>query len=360
MSSSPPRPGKVALKRGLGLSLMGLATITLSASLVLRSVGNADSVLVPRESVLVWKGEATGTPGQPTRADVRFMLDNVGRGAVRVLSTESGCGCARPIVRPAVVAPGGVATVDVSALPVPVGQKDVQITVHTDSATSPDVLLTLPIMGTREPPFLFQFWGDLNFRGGYSSDLSREITVATVEPRNQPAVADLEVSTDVPFFKIEPAGIVEQPYTDTEAVLRKRRYKVGFTEKPSGTFTGSVIVKDPWEPRSSMTIGVAGQFQSGLTVAPARVVLNGPENTKASLLVIADEPIAALDLDIEGPPGLPLTVEDSGLGKKAVRAHRLTVVLGGPASDWVGLASIKIRQPGSRDELTVPVTISTE
>jgi hypothetical protein len=165
-------------------------------------------LLVARSDHLVWKEpESVGAKAQASApaAQVSFVLDNVGGRPVRIHSVESGCGCARPVVRPEVVAPGQAAVVDVTAMAIPVGQKVALIKLRTDSPIKPEVPLTLTIVGTRKPPFLFLLEGEAVFRGDYVTGMGREIAVLTVESHDKGAGPAL--TTDLPFLRLAPKGV---------------------------------------------------------------------------------------------------------------------------------------------------------
>ena len=284
------------------------------------------------------------------------MLDNVGGQPVRILAAESGCGCARPVVRPELVAPGQAAVVEVTAMTIPVGEKVVRINLRTDSPTKPEVALTLKLVGTRKPPFLFMLEGEAVFRGDYSRGMSREIAVLTVENREQGASP--RVSTDLPFLRLTPNGVNTKPYVKPGTFLRKWKYLVEITDRPpSGSFSGTVRAKSPWDSGETLSFNVMGQLQSGLRAFPSIITLDG-SGRSASLLVVCGSPTSRLDLE-EQPPRVPLVVEDEG-GDGARRVHRVTIGLGKAHASGDVHTKITLRHPGTAEELTVPVVITAE
>ena len=118
--------GNRSARVGAAVFLAVLLSVGIYVLLSRVLAGPAGGLLVARHSNLVWKGPATPRAGADSSARVTFELDNVGGRPVRILSIESGCGCARPRVRPGLVAPGHSAMVEVTALMVPVGEKVVQ------------------------------------------------------------------------------------------------------------------------------------------------------------------------------------------------------------------------------------------
>lgn len=313
----------------------------------------ADGVLTPREDILIWRGSPVNLDRSSTQGATRFELINQGGKPVRILSVESGCGCAKPLVNVDVVAPGMVATVDVVAAPLSFGQKDVPITIHTSSTTKPNIKLTLRIIGTRNPPFLYQIWGDLTFRGVYKPGEVREVTIVTVEPPGCPEVP--QVIPDLPFLKLTEAGVEDQPYSRPGTLLRQRNYRVEFTGKPpSETFTGTIVAHDPWEAGATLSLNVSGQFQSQLKIVPATINLSQSNRAGISLFVFAPEPIDSLEANVEGPAGLPLEVQMQRDGKPK-RVHTLKVKLRDGASPIAGRAALRIRRSGLPEESIVPI-----
>ena len=323
----------------------------------LRQAKVAPGELAPRESSLVWTGPSGGENESESRAEARFELANVGDRSVRVSSVDSGCGCAIPKVSPEVVPPGGKAIVYVAALVPPAGEKTVGFTVHTDSPTKPDISLTLRIAPKRTPPFLFLLLGDLAFRGEFRLDLEREITLQTVEARTETRTPKL--ASDLPFLRISPIDIAEQPYQGTEAVLRTRRYRIRFTQAPpSPAFSGLIFTKAPWPGKARLTLDVFGQFHGGLTVAPSSVRLDG-KKPRMDVMLIADGPFSAVGFEVEASPGLMLDILPDQTARPGP-IRKVSIGLAEGRAKGEGQATIRFRRAGSKGEAVVSVTVGGE
>jgi hypothetical protein len=337
-----------------------VAAFAISGFLALHS-RRGDGALVPRQRAFSWKGDTLSDPTIADHATVRFQLDNIGVNAVRVLGIESGCGCATPVVEPEIVTPGGHTTVTVSAISIPVGRKVVPIIVHTDSLTQPDVELTFVIEGTRKPPFLFRIEGDLSFRGKFGAGLGREFEVVTVEPAGCRETPD--ISTSLSFLRLTQVGLQDEPYDDPASVLRRRTWKLEFTQKPpSAQFSGVVTARDPWHAGASQTLIVQGQFDdSNLRVAPSNVTLRYPEQPAASLMVISDEPISELEFHIDDAPGIPLLVALAN-PQRSGRVQRVNIRLSSGVPVKSGETTLRIRIPGHgvNEERIVPVAVRAD
>lgn len=348
------RPNKV----GLAFFIPVLCSIAVLA-VSIRLLASSSGLLVARQSNLIWKGPATRGVGADAPANARFELNNVGGTPVRIISVTSGCGCAKPVVRPELVAPGAVAVVEVTALTIPVGEKDVLITVHTDSPVNPDVPLTLKLVGTRKPPFLYLIDGEAVFLGEYSPAMSREIGVYTIESGEQGTSP--RVDLDLPFLKATLTGVETKPYIEPGTLLRRWKYRVELKDRPSsGSFTGLLTAKSPWDPDDSLSLNVVGQLRSGPRAFPSAIILDRSGGASASLLVVCEKS-SALDVATAGPPAIPFFVkEEGGAGERKV--HRFTVGLQKPlASDDSAVQTrIRIRQHGSEDELDVPVRLMSK
>ncbi len=315
----------------------------------------AHGVLVPKHRSLVWKGLATGGAGANSSARARFELDNVGGTPVRIRSVKSGCGCAKPVVRPEVVAPGHSAVVEVTALTVPVGEKVVELEVLTDSPIKPEVGLILKIVGMRKPPFLYLIEGEAVFLGDYSPEMSRDITVLTVEDRDRGASP--EVVIDLPFLKSTLIGVEERHFIEPGTVLRRWKYRIEFTDRPpSGSFQGVLTAKSPWDAYDTLSQNVVGQLQSGLRAFPSTITLDRSGRETASLVVVCRAPSDRLDIVTEPSSRVPFIVKvEPGDGER--RVHRLTVGLERPLTAGDTQTRFTIGQRGAAERLVVPVKI---
>jgi len=245
----------------------------------------------------------------------------------------------------------------VSAIMPPVGEKVAVIVLRTDSPTKPEVALTLKLVGTRKPPFLFRIEGEAVFRGNYSHGMNREITVLTVE--NRDGGASPLVSANPAFLKVTPKGVEVKPYIMPGTFLRRWKYLVEISERPpSGSFNGAVTVKSPWDPADALSLNVLGQLHSGLKAFPSLVTVDGSARGTVSFLVVSGSPSGRLDLEIEQPPRVPLTVEEEG-GDEARRVHRMTIGLGKAYTSGNVRTKITFRRPATAEELTVPVVITS-
>ncbi len=292
-------------------------------------------------------------------AKVQFELQNIGGLPVRIgiVSIKSGCGCAKPVVHPEVVAPGQFAVVDVSAMTISVGEKFVHIDVRTDSPLKPDVPLTLKLVGNRKPPFLHLIEGEVVFSGDDSRGMSRDIAVHTIENGEQGAPP--EVCLDLPFLKATLTGVDTKPYRQPGTFVRKWMYRVELKERPpSDSFTGLLTAKGPWDLDDKLSLRVMGQMTSRPRAFPSAIELDPSGRELASLLVVCGTPSGAIDLTTERESRIPLILhEEGGSGERKV--HRVTIRLAkplAPSNSYVK-TRITIRQRGTTEELTVPVGI---
>lgn len=114
-------------------------------------------------------------------ASATFEVENVGGVPVHITDVETSCGCAMPEIEPRTIAAGGVGVVKVKATPLDTGEKTVSLTLNTDSPASPQVVLRLHIVGSRQPPYMTQAGGDLGYISDFSEPEVREIFAFTLE-----------------------------------------------------------------------------------------------------------------------------------------------------------------------------------
>ena len=245
-----------------------------------------------------------------------------------------------------------------TAIAIPVGEKVVQIALRTDSPIKPEVTLTLKLVGGRKPPFLFMLEGEPVFRGDYSSGMSREIAVLTIENGQQSESP--VIGTDLSFLKLTPNGVDVKPYIKPGTFIRKWKYLVEIKERPpSGAFSGSVTVKSPWDLDETLSFHVVGQLQSGLRAFPPAITLDESVGGTTSFLVVCGSPTSKLDLELEQLPGVPVIVEATGEAGVR-RVHRVAIRMDRAHASGDIRTQVTIRQRGTAEELTVPVVIASK
>ena len=346
-----------------GTALVGAVLILLSAVLFavsIRASAKSPGSLVARKSSLVWKGVATRRPKSDPPAKVQFELENVGGRPVRIASVTSACGCAKPVVHPELVAPGQVAVVEVVAMMIPFGEKVVRFEVRTDSPVKPDIPLTLTLVGSRDPPFLYLLEGEAVFRGEYSPEMSGEISVLTIEKGEQGRSP--EIGIDLPFLKPTLVRVEESSYIEPGTILRRWKYRIEFKARPSsGSFTGILTARSPWDANETLSRSVIGQLRSGPRAFPSAITLDRSAQEPTSLLVVCSSPSGVLDVVTDPSSANPVFVKEQGGGSER-KIHRFDVGLEKPRAsiDLDTETRITFRERETHDELVVPVQIITK
>ncbi len=296
---------------GLGMCLIVVAGWARFA----RPRPQAPGKLVAESHELKWR-ESSPLEGRPRRkAAVQFRVINVGRAPVRVLSVESGCGCATPTVRPDIIAPGKEGIVDVLGTPLPVGERTVTIVLHTDSPVTPSVPLHLHMLSSQKAPFVIAASGALSYLPGFSTEEIREVVVWTVERDEEDERPMLK--SGLPFLQFEPISVDEKPSAEPGTVRRTYKFRVSFASMPpDGTFTGEVEVIVPWDGRPSKRIPVQGQVSPPVRVIPTSLSLHidDPVNREAlaRFSIITKAPATGFEIEVERGEESPLLVEPQG------------------------------------------------
>jgi hypothetical protein len=129
------------------------------------------------------------------------------------------------------------------------------------------------------------------------------------------------------------------------------------TERPpSGSFNGTITVTSAWDRAECLHFNVVGELQSGLKALPSRITLGGSGRPTASLLVVCGAATAKLDVRTEQASPVSLVVhEEAGEGPRKV--HRLTIGLDKPLASGGASTKVTIRQPGTAEEIAVPVVV---
>ena len=204
---------------------------------------------------------------------------------------------------------------------------------------------------------MFLLLGDLAFRGEYRPDLQREIMLKTVEERSETRTPKL--ASDLPFLRIRPIDVAEQPYQGSDAVLRTRRYRVEFTEAPpSQAFSGQVFTEVPWPGTGRLSLNVFGRFHGGLTVAPSSVVLDG-KRPRIDVILIADEALPSVEFEVKASAGLVLDIQPDQPARPGP-IRKVSIGLADGHAKGGGRATIRFRRAGTKIDAVVQVTVGGE
>ena len=306
---------------------------------------------------MIWEGAESTTSGD-ARATGRFELVNLGNEAVRILGVETSCGCAVPTVEPRVVAPGQYAIVSVSASVVPFAQRDVRIAVQTSSIAKPNLTLTLRVVGSRKPPFLFQIWGAPTFVDEATAS-EEKVIVESVEPAGERQSPD--VVSSFSFLRFRETSLEQTPHREG-IVRKKRRFQMEITAPlPPGTSVGTMTINDPWDPTNSRVLNLVVRHQSELAAFPSKVTLGGSAGSEAFIVVRAKELTGKIDAKVEGAQGLLASVDHSP-EQESRRFHRIRLYLGAQRPPrMVGSdAILKVSAPFAKEPLLVTVHLAAD
>jgi len=273
---------KRALARPLTADGMMVATLGIALGLLLAA--NRDQLanagrLVAVEDTIVWENTAEWPhPGGPV--SLEFVVRNEGGRPVNIHHASSSCGCATPRSETMVVAPGEESLVVVDAIPPSVGERDVAVTLTTDSDLTPTLTLNAKLHGYAMPPFVLQAEGDLSYLGEAGSDQERGITVITVEPVGESREPVIENPHD--FLEIGKPKAVIAPYTTPGVVFTTYTYPVTLRGPlPEGGYSGEVIVVDPWNASRRERLRVASKNTLDIKAIPAQLAITAESDNKA-------------------------------------------------------------------------------
>jgi len=345
-----------------GQYLVGVGVVLLGASAwayLGRDFRGVPGQLVADEPLIEWRPSATNLSGSKVQPSIRFTLANPGRTPVRILSVESGCGCATPIVETETVVPGGTGAVVVGASPPASGERTVEFRVHTDSPSTPVVGLTLRMFGGEAPPFLLSAAGDLTYLDGGEGE-ARELTVWTIEredgDRKTPAV-----KCDLDFLRFKPIGREVSPYYGPNEVQCKSTFAVELVASPpEGTTTGEVIVVDPWDDRRGQRVTM--HSKSSLRVLPANPTLSlanvADQTARVEFVALSADEAGAVEVEPEDADGPLLVERRSGTGGR-VAAFSARVKPGRTVGP--GGHRLVAKQGGAKpSRVVVPITVVIE
>lgn len=315
-------------------------------------------LLTPQTEV-VWRSAPHREAQIKQQARAEFPLTNVGGTDVRITGIESGCGCTKPNVEPEVIRPGATGTLTAIGTPLTSGQRDVVITVRTDSPLTPEVRFTLTMINDRIPPFITAVAGDLNFVEASELVRPREVVVTTIEDGPQGLMPSIQ--SDLPLLDFGKPVVGESPYGATGLHQRAYRYAARFRESlPPGSFSGRVWATDPWTKLRDKGLIVSYQPKEELRAIPDALTLRVEKDGKPAaqdFAVIAQRDQSTLTVRVEGPhaDGVRVTEDAATRGRRFRRYHiEADAKLGGESRS----ATVVIRpEDGSATAIRVPVVV---
>lgn len=304
---------RIAPTRSLGrihVSLVVVITgsLLVGGSLIARPVDARSprpGRLVAKNPEALWMCPEQSKPEGLSDGVPAFEIVNTGHAPVYIRGVETSCGCTEADVQPRTIAPGRNGFVKVKVTPIPVGERAVAISLLTDSPLTPNVNLSIRVVGSRHPPFLLAAYGDLTYLDDPSAEEPRELTAICVEIKGTP-VKPPTLETELPFLSFGPPTIDEQPYFDPRTVSRKYTFRATFgsSSPPKDLFSGEVWVTDPWDTQRRERILVSGRTIPALRVIPSRLIVRsrpaGGGAVEVTLSVLTKEPVHDLRVGFEG------------------------------------------------------------
>ena len=348
-------------RRMLALAALGLTLVGTSAIFAWtprRPV--TPGKLVATEDRRTWQtSPAENKPLHPGDSTTTFELRNVGGQPVRILEILSGCGCAKPTVTPMTIPSGGTGIVDVQTTPMMTGEKEILITLRTDSPVTPELDLRLQVIGSVQPPYLLGTTGDLTFSVGDGDSEVRTIKVIMLEKEGSKPKLPI-VKTDVPDFEIgRPILHQEHPYPGEGNLSRTYHVETKLAKYPDqGSLVGDVSVVDPWNPQHVQQLRVHVEVKPSWKASPSRVVFRlrgdaSEDSDQVQVLIASRSPEPDLVAEVEG--SAPLLADNiQQLGDP--RRHVLTIRVK-PGAHQPGEYVVRVGPRSSGQRLSIPVAI---
>lgn len=323
-SSSVPSRRRTALLRLSGLlGFVGIA-IVLSRVLVaaVGAFGSNGMGLRAVQPVLEWKSSDLPFNREPPVANLVFRLVNDGSRPIRVQSVQASCGCTKLALSAEDVPPRSEVELTATVTTFPFGEKSISVEVHTDAEPDRPLGLTILMHGTRKPPYLLQWHGDLTYLSASQFNESRLISVIALEKSGGSLPPIVEPSA--PWVKLGSPRVVDKP--DVTAGYKVRTYFFPVTVAPIGegsVATASVSVKDPYQPDHVGTIPVEVRPSSGPTVFPSRLRWDVERlEAKFSSRVLLRWPAPVSDIEVSILPKSAIgTIEVRRLEADGVRSE---------------------------------------
>ena len=317
--------------------------------------------LLAIENDLVWKPPALDDTLQ--RPKLQFKVKNVGGVPVQVLSTTSSCGCATPSVTPPLISPGEIALVDVSAVPPPVGFREIAIILNTDASPAESLTLHAIVHSRRRPPYVIKAGGDLQFVGRPLAEEKRYITVYVAAGENPDREPTLETDLDFLALKLESHKRTQYPFGLDGVYEHAYRYLLTFTRDINREFAvGTVSVIDPWSRANRFDLQFSARDLAVVRILPKRLLLKIDRNGQlgaGQFLILSKKAFPDLSVAPVGSDS-PLLVNVQAEADDEEMACRLRVTVSGSAQKPAGAGDYEIEircseLPGGRT--VVPVRV---
>ena len=298
-----------------------------------------------------------GKVGEPESGSSRakFRLVNDGERSVRITSIESGCGCAKPTAPPSLVAPGASTTVEVTATPLPVGERTVTIRLLTDSKRTPEIPLQLQMFTHSEPPFIIDTSGDLSFVDWVPGSEPRHLLVITAERAGSSTPPRIEC--DLPYVEISLIDKSVKPYPDPGINQITYRFALSLRRAPPGDhFQGVARVIAAWDGVEAANLHLFGSVHKAISAAPTRLVAkckDGELVTNPHILVRFNSSAERRDVRVTCDEACPVRLASQSPDSATV--YTLVAKPGRVVTE--GKYSFRISTSAGGEELAVPVFI---
>jgi hypothetical protein len=191
---------------------------------------------------------------------------------------------------------------------------------------------------------------------------ARDILVVTIEREHDDRRPILK--STLPFFSIELVSQSEKPYTTNGTVSKEYRYKAIVTEVPKErSFTGEVLVTDPWDDSRIEHLTVHGDVSGPLKVAPRRLFVpwevEMQSDWSAKLLVLSRDPLIVPIVHVRDSESSPIIVEHISTSDDK-RSHTYQIALSRGRHLESGQHDILISHSAAMDDPIVATVVLQE
>jgi hypothetical protein len=271
----------------------------------------------PRARVEPTRQRLVATPLEPVpRAS--FVVHNEGGRPLVLGDASTSCGCTVVAIEPDRILPGQVGRVVVEGTPPSAGERAVQVRVATNDRATPELILEVTLVGTRDVPLVASSTTAVNFGPVRSLPAEVDVRIETRERAGTPPWIN-HVSSSLPAVEVT-GGLVEEIDSGQAAVLiRSYQYHVTLRAIPpiaeDGSFAGVLRLGSGESGPAVLSIPILGYSRRSISAAPSALyasLRSGEEPPRFRVMLVADDPANPVEADFAGDEEGLFEVTSSG------------------------------------------------
>lgn len=229
-----------------------------------QSAAGPPLVVTPKEQTVI-------TTRDQAKYKVEYSIRNTSYEPIQLQNTETTCGCTLANIEPRMLQPGQTAKLTADVDSIPVGSKNVQITVKTSSKNQPELVMNLKLVGTGKVPYVAYVSETIPFGRVFQPGQKESFFVETREAEGSKPWLGIPVVDSVDFTMS--GGLKEERSMGAGTLFRRYEFQMEQNKLvKTGEFRGVVVFQDQSDPKLKIqTISYNGQVMPAVYATPSAI-----------------------------------------------------------------------------------------